>query len=71
MVVQLLANGDVSLTARILAGRKDAGGNPIPATVTITVSKTKSGVRYADMENNAAAAAAVLLWEAYRAEEGM
>ena len=36
VVVQLLANGDVSLTARILAGRKDAGGNPIPATVTIT-----------------------------------
>lgn len=39
----------------------DSQGNvSAPATVTITVSKTKSGVRYADMENNAAAAAQAL-----------
>ena len=42
----------------------DSQGNvSAPATVTITVSKTKSGVRYADMENNAAAAAAQALAE--------
>ena len=36
VVLQLLANGDVSLTARILTGKKDADGNPVPATVTLT-----------------------------------
>lgn len=34
--VQLLANGDANLAARLLTGKKDAEGNPVAATVTLT-----------------------------------
>jgi len=45
----------------------DSSGNEsLPATVTVTIEKTKSGVTYADTEGNAAAAAAQCL-----AEEGI
>lgn len=45
----------------------DSSGNvSLPATVTVTIEKTKSGVTYADMEDSAAAAAAQCL-----AEEGI
>ena len=43
-----------------------SGKTSLPATVTVTIEKTRSGVTYADMEDSAAAAAAQCL-----AEEGI
>ena len=43
----------------------DSGGNvSLPATVTVTIEKTRSGVTYADTQNSTAAAAAQHLAEA-------
>ena len=48
------------------AATDSAGHQSAPATVTVTIEKTKSGVTYADMEGSSAAAAAQHL-----AEEGI
>ena len=55
----------VTGTDRFTYTATDSGGRTsLPATVTVTVDRTKSGVTYSDMDGNAAAAAAQTLAEA-------
>lgn len=60
------ANNAVGADSFTYAATDSAGNVSLPATVTVTIEKTRSGVTYADTEGSTAAAAAQ-----YLAEEGI